>query len=109
MARVIERQKIYEIIISDVNNYLTYDIDRVIEILKDWKKTYSTYQNIWLETEYNYESSYLVLKGERLQNDAEYDKYCALIKKQKAAKKVAKKTAIEKERAEYERLKKKFG
>lgn len=62
-----------------------------------------------IETSYDYDEHTIEIYGERLENDEEYQLRLDALNEQKERLRQEKKTKLEKERLEYERLKKKFG
>lgn len=110
-----KRISVTEKIVDDISYHLEGDIDKAIDALIAWKKSakIQKYTNVWIESDYtNYygddNNKILILKGERLQNDKEYHAYCSMIEKEEERTKQEKLKKEINERAEYERLKKKF-
>jgi hypothetical protein len=92
----------------------SYALNEAIEMLSNLSKIYTEngYKNLRLDMIllYRYEDvERLYLLGDRIETDKEYNKRLKMLNEEKSKKKTDKKLAEEKERAEYERLKKKYG
>lgn len=90
----------------------SYSLNEAIEMLSNLSKIYTEngYKNLRLDMILlRYEDvERLYLLGDRIETDKEYDKRLKMLNEGKSKKKADNKIAEEKERAEYERLKKKF-
>jgi predicted ATPase len=90
----------------------SYALNEAIEMLSNLSKIYTEngYKNLRLDMILlRYEDvERLYLLGDRIETDKEYNKRLKMLNEEMSKKKADKKIAEEKERAEYERLKKKF-
>jgi hypothetical protein len=107
------KRKILDVRLDDYVDF--YDVlslktpDEVVEAMKYYQKQYAG-RDVYFSVEtYGYDGGKeLTLRERREENDKEFAKRTADEKKERAIKKSAKVLKEAKERAEYERLKKKF-
>jgi hypothetical protein len=83
-------------------------LDGYIAELVALKDKYPDYLNMLVVTERDYSDTEVILYGEREENDHEYDRRISIEDRVKADARKAKKDRDERERKEFERLKKKF-
>lgn len=104
----LERQVVREIIGMFEMPHME-PVEDLIARLSRVREEKTEYINIYVDTDHCWDNVEIYYHGDRLENDYEYDKRLKLIEKVKADKKAAKKKREASDRAEYERLKKKYG
>ena len=84
------------------------DLNKAIKSLQNIFRDYPDYHRFELETDYDHECNFLVLYGYRWETDSELASRLEKAKKRKERDAQKKAQKLDKEREEYERLKKKF-
>jgi len=105
-----KRELIPERLTEDLTYELsTNNLDKTINILNGYRDKYKeTHVNLYLDTDQDYDFGQIVIRGSRLETDKEYEKRIKAEESRFQKEKDRHKTQEEKDRATYERLKKKF-
>jgi len=93
-------------VLEDID--LEKPLEVLIEELNCFKNTWNEYRNLYIDNEGCINYPNYVLRGERLENDIEYNKRMKLLQKEKEKKRLLKEKREKEDRKEYERLKKRF-